>query len=297
MRIAITGASGLVGTRTATLLRERGDEVVALVRGETFAQGTARWDPQSGEVDIDALGAVDAIVHLAGASVAAGRWSAARKLAIVDSRIPATERLCATLAAMPSRPRVLVSASAVGYYGDRGDELLDESGTAGTDFLARVAHDWEMATAAAREAGIRVVNLRIGLVLAENGGALPRMLRPFRFGLGGRLGSGRQWMSWIALDDLAAAIAFTVDQEGLRGPVLGVAPNPVTNREFTAALGAALHRPTLIPAPAFALRLLLGEMADGLLLASQRARPRVLLDAGFEFTHADIGPTLVALCR
>jgi hypothetical protein len=294
MRVAITGASGLVGNRVARHFRARGDEVVPLARGAVLPADSATWNPATGALHLDAA---DVILHLAGEGVASGRWTAAKKAAIRDSRVGPTERLCATLAAMTPRPRVLISASAVGYYGDRGDEELDEQSAAGSDFLASTAQAWEAATAPARDAGIRVVNLRIGMVLDPNGGALPRMRRPFRLGLGGRLGDGRQWVSWITLDDLVAAIAFVIDRDDIAGPILGVAPNPVTNRDFTRALAQAVHRPAVLPAPAFALRLLLGEMADGLLLASQRAYPRALLEAGFAFEQAEIGPALAALCR
>lgn len=297
MRIAITGATGLVGAAVARLLRARGDEIVPLSRDRQPPPGSARWNPATGEVDTTALGAVDGVVHLAGDNVASGRWSAAKKQKIRDSRVPATERLCQALAGLASPPRVLVSASATGIYGDRGDEELDESSAPGDGFLADIVRDWEAATAPAAAAGIRVVMLRIGLVLTPHGGALQRMLPAFRLGVGGRLGSGRQWVSWISLEDLAAAIAFALDREALRGPVLGTAPQPVTNREFTRALGAALRRPTLLPAPAFALRLAFGEMATALMLSSQRARPRALLAAGFGFRHPQLGPTLPLLLR
>ena len=295
MRIAITGASGLVGRHTAALLRARGDTVLQLVRNQSSGPGAVRWDPESGAVDISGLGKIDAMIPLAGDNVASGRWTRTKKQRIHDSRGPVTAKLCATLARQPHKPKVLVCASAVGIYGNRGDEPLDEHSLPGGDFLAKTALHWEAGTVPAREAGIRVVNLRIGLVLDKNGGALPRILRPFRLGVGGRIGSGRQWLSWITLDDLARAIAFCIDRDTLAGPVLAVAPNPVTNREFTTAVGKVLHRPTLLPAPAFALRLLLGEMADGLLLSSQRACPQALLAAGFSFAQQEIEPALRAV--
>jgi uncharacterized protein len=293
MRIAITGASGFVGKALVARL-ERAHTVVRLVRRDA-GSGCARWDPSTGELDLAALGAIDGVVHLAGENVAGGRWSTARRLAIANSRGPVTERLCSTLAALPTPPRVLVSASATGIYGDRDDEVLDEQSATGQGFLADVARAWEAGTAPATAAGIRVVNLRIGMVLDGEGGALTKMLPPFRFGLGGRRGSGRQWMSWISRQDLLAAILFALENPVLRGPVLAVSPQPVTNREFTQALGRALHRPTMLPVPAFALRLLLGEMADALLLSSQRAMPRQLLGAEFPFTHAQIDATLQEL--
>jgi uncharacterized protein (TIGR01777 family) len=294
MRIAITGASGFVGSTAADELARAGHEVVRLVRGAAPAKDTARWDPATGELD-PALGEIDAVVHLAGENIAAGRWNAARKRAIADSRGPATERLCRHLAALPKRPRVLVSASATGIYGDRGDEQLDEASSPGATFLAAVARAWEDGTAPARDAGIRVVNLRIGMVLHPAGGALGKMLAPFRLGLGGRLGSGRQWISWITRTDLARAIAFVLRHEALSGPVLATSPLPVTNQQFTKALGGALGRPTVLPAPAFALRLLLGEMADALLLSSQRCRPSRLLEAGFTFEHPELDAALRAM--
>jgi uncharacterized protein (TIGR01777 family) len=292
-RIAITGASGFVGSALATALRADGREVVALARG-TAGPGSVAWDPATGAVDVRALGAVDAVVHLAGENIAGARWTAARKRAIADSRGPVTERLCRALAALPAPPRVLVSASAIGIYGDRGDERLDEDSPAGSGFLADVARAWEAATTPARDAGVRVVNLRIGLVLDGRGGALPRMLLPFRLGLGGRLGHGRQWTSWITRHDLLRAIRCVLADTALHGPVLAVSPQPVTNATFAQALGRALHRPALLPAPAFALRLLLGEMADALLLASQRCVPTRLLAHGFAFDHADVDSALRA---
>lgn len=295
MRIAITGSTGLVGRALATALGAAGHTVVRLSRSGRTDAATARWDPATGALSGPALAGLDAVVHLAGENVAAGRWTAARRAAIADSRGPATERLCRALAALPDRPRVLVAASAVGCYGDRGDQLLDERSPLGTGFLADVARGWEAGTAPAAAAGIRVVNLRIGLVLDRRGGALARMLTPFRLGLGGRLGDGRQWQSWITLPDLVAAIRWAIDIPGLSGPVLAVTPNPVTNREFTAALGRALCRPTVLPVPAFALRLLFGGMADELLLASQRCAPQALPAAGFRFAHPTLAVALTAV--
>lgn len=291
MRIAITGASGFVGKALATRLELAHHTVIRLAR-RAAGPGSARWDPATGEIDRAALGAIDAIVHLAGENVAGGRWSTRRRQAIADSRGPATERLCKTLASLPTPPRVLVSASAIGIYGDRADELLDEQSLPGRGFLADVGRAWEAGTAPATAAGIRVVNLRIGMVLDRHGGALAKMLPAFRFGLGGRLGSGRQWISWISRQDLLAAIEFALDTPSLRGPVLAVSPHPVTNREFTLELGRALRRPTVFPAPAFALRLLFGEMADALLLTGQRAMPKQLTAAGFVFSHPELGSTL-----
>ncbi len=284
-----------MGSRLVEQLRERGDEPVPLVReraDRTVPAGSARWDTETGELDRDALGEIDAVVHLAGENVAAGRWSDARKQRIRDSRGPVTTALCRTLAALEPRPRVLVSASAIGIYGDRGDEVLHEDSTLGQGFLADVAREWEAGTEGAAAAGIRVVNLRIGLVMDPSGGALGKMLLPFKLGVGGRLGSGSQWMSWITRNDLVRAIAFAIDRDRVAGPVLGVAPNPVTNLQFTKTLGRVLRRPTILPVPAFGLRLLFGEMADAALLASQRAEPHRLRDAGFEFDDPELEPAL-----
>lgn len=298
MRIAITGSSGLVGEALVASLGEHGHDVVRLVRRETSAAGEARWDPDSGDVDLAALGAVDGVVHLAGENIAGGRWTAARKRRIHESRGPATERLCRTLAESPSPPKVFVSASATGIYGDRGDEELDEQSAAGPegDFLADVARAWEAATAPLEDRGARVVHARLGIVLSRDGGALARMLTPFRLGVGGRLGDGQQWMSWIALDDLVRVLLRALDDDALRGPVLAVAPGPVRNREFTRALGKVLRRPTIFPVPRFALRLLFGELADAL-LASQRAHPQALLQAGFTFEHPDVESALRSTLR
>lgn len=285
MRLAITGASGFVGSATAAHFAAAGHEVLRLARDATG--GSASWD-------VAGAGHLDAVIHLAGESVA-HRWTAARMRAIAD-RGPATERLCRSLAQVAPRPAVLLCASAIGIYGERGDERLDEDSAPGRGFLADVARAWEAATLPANDAGIRVVNLRIGMVLDPKGGALRKMLPPFRLGLGGRLGSGRQWTSWITLRDLVAAIAFCLDRSELRGPVLAVAPAPVTNQDFTRALGGALRRPACLPVPAAALRLLFGRMADALLLGSLRAEPRRLLAAGFRFADPELGPALAAMC-
>lgn len=296
LRIAVTGASGFVGRALVADLRAAGHVPIALVRRGAGAPDTASWDPVRGELDERALGAVDAVVHLAGENVAGGRWSTARKQAIAASRGPATERLCRRLAGLAHPPRVLVAASAIGIYGDRGDEVLDETSAPGQGFLADVARAWEAGTRPAAEAAMRVVNLRIGLVLDRDGGALARLRLPFRLGLGGRLGSGRHWMSWITRADLVRAIGFALADDRMRGPVLATSPHPVDNRAFTAALGRELHRPAVLPVPGFALRLVFGELAT-MLLASQRCAPRRLLDAGFTFTHPTIDVALTAALR
>lgn len=295
MNIVITGASGFVGSALAVHLRAAGHRVLAAVRKPDPGPNTIHWDTATGMLAHSNLPAIDAVVHLAGANVAGGRWTAARRQAIVDSRGPVTERLCRALLQLKPRPRVFISGSATGIYGNRGDERLDEGSSTGRGFLADVARAWETATAPAAAAGIRVVNLRIGMVLDPAGGALGRMLLPFRLCLGGRLGSGAQWLSWITRHDLVRAIAFALAADDLAGPVLAVAPQPVTNREFTRALGAVLRRPTVLPVPAFALRLLFGRMADELLLSSQRATPERLLAAGFAFEQGTLPDALRAL--
>lgn len=294
MRIAITGASGLVGRATTKALEAAGHEVVRLVRSAAGAAGTARWDPETGAVDLQALGAIDAVVHLAGENVAGGRWSAARKRRIADSRGPATLALCRTLANGPHRPATFVAASAVGIYGSPGDRWVDEQSPLGDDFLAQVAKDWEAGTKPLADAGTRVVHLRIGVVLDREGGALQRMLLPFRLGLGGPLGRGDQWLGWISRHDLVRVILTTLTDARYRGPVVTTAPMPVTSREFARALGKTLHRPAVLRTPAFALRLLFGEMADALLLRSFRPRPGVLLENGFVFDHPRIDLALAA---
>lgn len=283
MRVAIAGSTGLVGTRLVEALRRDGASVVRLVREETDASDGIRWDPAAGEIRGSELEGLDALVNLAGRSIAASRWTRPVKRSIWDSRIRGTALLARSVAALERPPRVWINASAIGFYGDRGDEWLDESSTAGEGFLARLCTRWEAETEPAREAGVRVVLPRFGLVLAGNGGALARMLPIFRGGLGGRLGSGRQYMSWIGLDDLVDAIRFAIENDTLEGPVNAVGPRPVTNAEFTRELAGQLHRPAWFPAPAFALRLVLGEMADELLLASQRVKPAKLVEAGFAF--------------
>jgi uncharacterized protein (TIGR01777 family) len=291
-RIAVTGASGLVGGQLAAFLGTGGHDVRRVLRRTAGAPDEIGWDPAAGRIDINALEGMDAVVHLAGESIAAGRWTAESKRRILTSRTEGTRLLCKTLAGLERKPRVLVSASAIGFYGDRGDALLDETSAAGDGFLADVCRQWEAATAPAREAGIRVVNLRIGVVLTPLGGALAQMLTPFRFGVGGPLGSGSQFMSWISLDDLLGAILHCIATPSLEGPVNATAPSPVTNAELTRVLGAVLHRPAFLPVPAAALRVLLGEMSDALLLASTRVAPRRLLDSGFAARDPDLDGAL-----
>ncbi len=296
MKILISGASGLVGTALTKALRAEGGTVAHLVRpGGAAPDGAIRWDPASGAVDASAMEGADAVVNLNGASIAGGRWTPARKAILRSSRVDATRTLVDALGRLRQKPRVLVSASAVGYYGDRGDEILTESSRIGTGFLAALVRDWEAEAVRAEPSGIRTVLLRFGVVLSAEGGALPRMLTPFKLGVGGRLGSGKQWMPWIALEDVIGAIRFVIANAQLSGAVNLVAPNAVENAEFTRTLARALHRPAILPAPAFALRLALGEMADELLLASQRARPEKLLAAGYAFRFDSLDAALHAI--
>lgn len=298
MIIAVTGSSGLVGSALVSALEADGHFVRPLVR-RPVRDGTheIRWDPAGSMIDATELAQVDAVVHLAGENIAAHRWTRAFKDKIRDSRVRGTKLLCETLAGLASKPAVLVSASATGYYGSRGDERLDESSAPGNGFLAEVCQQWEAATVPARDANIRVVNLRIGFVLSRDGGGLPKMLTPFRLGLGGVVGSGNQYLSWIALDDLVRTIRFALSAAALAGPVNGVAPTSVTNREFTKALGRVLNRPTIFPMPAVAARLAFGEMADDVLLASSRVEPRALSGAGFVFDYPQLEAALRHICR
>ena len=295
MKVAVTGATGLVGSALVPFLRGGGHEVVALRRASASGRGDGgapSWDPETGALSAGAAGGFDALVHLAGENIAGGRWTAARKARIRDSRVQGTRHLAAALAALPEPPRTLVVASAVGFYGDRGDEVLDESSAPGEGFLPDVCQAWEASVDPAREAGIRVVHLRIGIVLTPAGGALGQMLLPFRMGVGGVIGSGRQYMSWVALDDVLGGVLHALRTDDLAGAVNMVAPNAVTNREFTKTLGRVLHRPTVFPLPAFGARLAFGEMADALLLASTRVEPRRLREGGFPFGYPDLEDAL-----
>ena len=291
MKIGVTGSTGLVGSALVPLLATHGHDVVGLRRYTESAKDQEGWDPNTGRVTVSDT-ALDALVHLAGENIAGGRWNAARKSRIRDSRVDGTRRLAETLAGQAQRPHTLVVASAIGYYGDRGDERLIESSDAGEGFLPEVCHAWEAATAPARDAGIRVVHLRIGIVLTPAGGALAQMLLPFKMCVGGVIGPGRQYMSWIALDDVLAAIRHALQTETLDGPVNAVAPQPVTNAEFTSTLGRVLRRPTVMPLPAFFARLAFGEMADALLLSSTRVQPARLEETGFTFQYPELEAAL-----
>ena len=284
MRVAITGSHGLIGRELAPFLTTGGHRVTALVRGDA-SHGQVSWDPSADSFDASAVDGVDGVVHLAGENIAAARWTEAHKQRVRESRAHSTRVLCEGLARLPSPPKVLVSASAIGFYGDRGDEILDEGSPSGNGFLARVAREWEAATEPAAAAGIRVVQLRFGVVLSPQGGALAKMLTPFKLGGGGVIGSGRQYWSWISLDDAAGAIYHALMTDSVHGPVNTVAPDSVTNVEFTKTLGRVLSRPSITRVPALTARIALGEMADELLLASARVRPKRLLDSGYEFRH------------
>lgn len=292
MNVLMTGSSGLIGSALTSSLDRDGHRVRRLLRAPSAAENTTVWDPSDGTLADGALDGIDAVVHLAGENIAGGRWTPRRKARIRQSRVDPTRRLCEALARLSSPPRVLVAASAVGFYGDRGDEVLDETADPGTGFLSDVCEEWEQAAAPARERGIRVVHPRIGVVLTPAGGALAQMLPPFRLGVGGVLGSGRQYMSWIAIDDLLAIMLRALTDESLSGPVNAVSPHPVTNREFTQTLGRVLRRPTVLPMPAFAARALFGEMADALLLSSTRVAPGRLESSGFTFAYPSLEAAL-----
>jgi uncharacterized protein (TIGR01777 family) len=288
MRVVVSGGSGLVGSATTAALRLRGFSVNRLVRpGGAAAPGDVRWNPARGEIEAAALEGADAVVHLAGASVAEGRWSDSRKQLLRSSRVDSTRLLVESLGRLQRRPKVFISASAVGFYGNRGDEILTEESSPGNDFLAALAREWEAEALRAESFGIR----------AAEGGALARMLLPFKLGLGGKLGSGRQWMSWLSLPEAVQIIQFALENDSVRGPVNAVAPHPVTNAEFTRMLARVLRRPALAPVPAFVLKLLLGEMAEALLLASQRVVPGKLTALGYAFQHPELEPALRFLLR
>jgi hypothetical protein len=302
MKVIVTGSTGLVGRALIRSLLADGHEVTRLVRGDAQgfrAPGTAavHWDPERGEIDSKELEGHDAAVHLAGESVAEGRWDEEKKRRIRESRMKGTSLLAGALAGLGAKPGVLVSASATGFYGDRGAEVLREESASGGDFLSDVCREWEKATLQASQAGIRVVHLRIGVVLSGEGGALPKMLTPFKLGVGGKVGSGSQYMNWIALEDLIGVIRRAVEDETLRGPVNAVAPQQVTNAEFTKALGRVLGRPTIFAVPAFAARLAFGEVADALLLASTRVEPARLKEIGYKFKHPEIEGALRSVLK
>jgi len=295
-RILISGASGMVGSTLVPTLRASGAQIVRLARAGAPARAgeqTVPWDPAL-PISSDAVSGFDAVIHLAGESIV-GRWTAAKKARIRDSRIPATTHLAQALAQAKQKPGVFLSASAIGYYGNRGDEVLTEDKGPGSGFAADLAREWELATTPAVDAGIRTVQMRIGVILAASGGALAKMLIPFQMGLGGRIVNGRQWMGWVDLQDIVGAIHHLLKTESLSGPVNLMAPNPVTNAEFTKTLASVLSRPAIFPMPAFAARLAFGQMADELIMASQRGEPARLIASGYAFRFGDLRTSLKAI--
>jgi uncharacterized protein (TIGR01777 family) len=294
-RVLLTGASGLLGSALLRSLKSRGFQVVRLVRGSASAEDQIVWDPLQ-PIDPETLSDFDAVIHLAGETVV-GRWTNAKKAKIRESRVISTRNLAQALARTSEKPRVLITASAIGYYGDRADELLREGSTSGTGFLAEVCREWEAAAQLAADAGVRCAQLRTGVVLSSDGGALQKMLTPFRMGVGGNLGSGRQWMSWIHIQDWVGAVHHILKTDLLQGPVNMVATKPVTNAEFTKTLGSVLSRPTIFPVPAFAAKLAFGQMAEEVLLSSQRVEPNRLVTSGYPFQYSDLRKALEAILR
>jgi uncharacterized protein (TIGR01777 family) len=287
MNVLISGATGLIGSALVQELTDGGHRITRLTRSPRLDEDVG-WNPDAGQIDASRLEGHDAVVHLAGESIGEGRWTPEKKRRILESRMEGTRLLAETIAGLPEPPRVMVSASAVGYYGDRGNELLREESEPGSDFLAEVCKAWEAAADPAREAGIRVVHPRNGIVLSTEGGALARTLPIFKLGGGGRIGSGRQWWSWVAIDDVVGAILHALTDDSVEGPVNVVSPNPLTNAEYTRVLGKVLNRPTIFPLPAPVARLALGEVADALLLASQRVEPAKLKDTGYAFRYPEL---------
>ncbi|MGE0610538.1 MAG: TIGR01777 family oxidoreductase [Pirellulales bacterium] len=293
LNLLMSGATGLIGGALQSFLTTGGHQVKRLMRGKPSGEpGDYAWDPETGEIGAGGCDGIDSVVHLAGESIASGRWSEAKKARIRDSRVIVTRKLCERLATLDQPPKVFVCASAIGVYGDRGDELLDEESPPGNGFLPDVCREWEAAAQPAVDRGIRVVHVRFGIVLSPRGGALKQMLLPIKSGAGGPIGNGRQYWSWVALDDCLGAIHHVLQEESVVGPVNIVAPNAPTNRDFTRTLGKVLHRPTIAPLPGFVARLMLGEMADALLLASARVRPKRLEQTGYEFREPELGPAL-----
>jgi uncharacterized protein (TIGR01777 family) len=291
MKILVSGSTGLIGSALVNFLRTGGHEVHRLVRTPSTEKQTIQWDPQLGNIDRDRLSGFEAVVHLAGENIAK-RWTRKQKARIRHSRVEGTQLLCGALSRTTAPPKILVSASAVGFYGDRGDEILDEQSPTGRGFLADVCREWEEAALSMREKGARVVPLRFGIVLSPAGGALGKMLLPFQLGAGGVIGSGQQFWSWISIDDAIGAIHHALTRDGLAGPVNAVAPEPVTNRVFTKTLGSVLHRPTFMTVPAIGARIAFGKMANELFLASARVVPRRLEESGYQFRHRDLETAL-----
>jgi uncharacterized protein len=294
MKVAIMGASGLVGAALKTKLLSTGHDVVSFSRKSTDSKANIfNWDPLGGKIDKDGFTGVDAVINLSGESIAAKRWTDEQKAKIRESRVKGTAFLSRTLAELQPHPGVLVNASAIGFYGDRGDEMLTENSAPGSGFLAEVCKEWEQATKPAESAGIRVVLARLGVVLSQDGGAMQKMLPIFKLGGGGVIGSGKQYMSWVTIDDVVSALIFAITNESVRGAINIVAPNSVRNSEFTDALGHALHRPVILPLPAFAAKIIMGEMADELLLASARVEPLALEEKKFGFEYPNLAGALL----
>jgi uncharacterized protein (TIGR01777 family) len=291
LKVAVTGSSGLIGSSLVSFLSEKNITVSKILR-EDPKDDNISWRPEDGDWDSAYAGGIDGIVHLAGEYVASGRWTRVKKEKIRNSRIEGTKRLCEHLLKLPTPPSVFVCASAIGFYGDRGMEFLNEGSSRGSGFLPDVCAGWEEAANIVSKAGIRVVNVRFGIVLSKDGGALAKMLTPFKMGMGGKIGSGTQYMSWVAMDDVTGAIYHALVTDSLKGPVNVTAPNPVTNKEFTNTLGKVLNRPTVMPMPAFAARLAFGEMANDLLLASTKVAPKRLSDSGYEFQYPELANAL-----
>ena len=296
MKILISGATGLVGTALTRTFRAEGHTVGHFVRpGAAALAGDVAWDPATANVNLATMEGADAVIHLSGASIGDGRWTAARKAILRSSRIDSTRLMVDAMARLRQKPRVFLCASAIGFYGNRGDEILTDESERGIGYLPLLARDWEAEAMRAEVNGIRTVRMRFGVILSAEGGALPRMITPFKFGVGGKLGSGKQWMSWIALEDVVGVIRAMIADEQYRGVVNLVAPSPVRNEEFTRLLARMMHRPAILPAPAFALRLALGEMADALLLASQRVIPERLAAMGYAFRCGELESALQAI--
>ncbi len=287
MKVAVTGSSGLIGSSLISFLSKK-DVTVSRILRENPEDNEISWKPEGGDWDSAFAGGIDGIVHLAGENIASGRWTRKKKEKIRNSRIEGTKKLCEHILKLPTTPSVFVCASAIGYYGDRGVEFLNEGSPRGSGFLPDVCLGWEEAAESVSKAGIRVVNVRFGIVLSKDGGALAKMLTPFKMGMGGKIGSGTQYMSWVAMDDVTGAIYHTLVTDSLKGAVNVTAPNPVTNKEFTNTLGKVLNRPTVMPMPAFAARLAFGEMANDLLLASTKVAPKRLSDSGYDFQYPEL---------
>ena len=292
MNVLITGASGLIGKALQRALVEKGHELLLAGRGEPDASNKVKWSVVDGFVDVERLEGLDAVIHLAGENVSGLRWTDEKKKAIRDSRVQGTKSVVGGLAQLKNKPKVFVTGSAIGFYGDRGAEEMTEASHSGETFLAEVCREWESESRRAEDLGIRTVLLRTGIILSKDGGALSAMLTPFKLGVGGVVGSGKQWMSWVALPDVVRIIEFALENADLRGAVNVVAPNPVTNEQFTKRLGEVLYRPTFLPLPEFAVNFVFGEMGDALLLDSTRVVPKRLLDAGFEFRYRDLKTAL-----